>query len=208
MTSSSDSKGDMSDGRATADPVIVLGMDVGATSAEYESRQSYLQGARLHFTTAAICMVLFLSNLEIPVVTTALVGISDDLGGFRKASWVTTSYLLGYAAFIIIFAKISDVFGRKSMLLLTTVAFCIFSGACGAAQTMDQLIIFRAFQGLGGSGDFALCSVIILDLVPSHKYAEYSSNISIVYAISLCVGPIIGGAIIENSTWRWIFLLK
>lgn len=104
-------------------------------------------------------MVLFLSNLEIPVVTTALVGISDDLGGFRKASWVTTSYLLGYAgnfissatmlkrllnfvaAFIIIFAKISDVFGRKSMLLLTTVAFCIFSGACGAAQSMDQLCV-------------------------------------------------------------------
>lgn len=69
-------------------------------------------------------------------------------------------------------------------------------------------IIFRAFQGIGGSGDFALCSVIVLDLVPSHKYAEYSSNISIVYAISLCVGPIIGGAITQDSTWRWIFLLK
>ncbi|KAI3394960.1 hypothetical protein diail_2018 [Diaporthe ilicicola] len=208
MATGSGSKEDSSDHRVTTDPVTVLRKDVGATSAEYESRQSYLQGVRLHFTTAAICMVLFLSNLEIPVVTTALVGIGDDLGEFRKASWVTTSYLIGYAGFIIIFAKISDVYGRKSMLLMTTVAFCIFSGACGAAQSMDELIIFRAFQGLGGSGDFALCSVIILDLVPSHKYAEYSGNISIVYAISLCVGPIIGGAITENSTWRWIFLLK
>lgn len=69
-------------------------------------------------------------------------------------------------------------------------------------------IIFRAFQGIGGSGDFALCTVVILDLVPSHKYAEYSSNIGVVYAISLCVGPLIGGAITEDSTWRWIFLLK
>lgn len=136
------------------------------------------------------------------------------------------------SGFIIVFAKMSDVFGRKSMLLITTVTFAIFSGACGAAQSMNQLlvnpehpllscnsasnwltlspnsIIFRAFQGIGGSGDFALCSVIILNLVPSHKYAEYSSNITIVYAISLCIEPIIGGAITEDSTWRWIFLLK
>lgn len=90
-------------------------------------------------------MVLFLSNLEIPVVTTALVGISDELGEFRKTPWVTTSYLLGYAGFIIVFAKISDVFGRKSMLLITTVTFAIFSGACAAAQSMDQLWVTNVY---------------------------------------------------------------
>lgn len=81
-------------------------------------------------------------------------------------------------------------------------------GFLNAAVHTIRSIIFRALQGIGGSGDYALCTLIVLDLVPSHKYAKYSSNISIVYAISLCVGPIIGGAITQKSTWRWIFLLK
>jgi hypothetical protein len=99
---------------SSVDKSSLVREDVGATSAEHESRQEYLQGLRLRLITAwyvlartyfplqklmvlSICMVMFLSNLEIPVVTTALVGISDDLGEFKKASWVSTSYLLGYA---------------------------------------------------------------------------------------------------------------
>lgn len=104
-----------------------------------------------------ICMCLFLTNLEIPVVSTSLVAITGQLGGFDKTSWIVSAYLLGYVgtlvlitidlqAFsdrltgtVIIFAKLSDIFGRKAILILVVLIFTIFSGACGAAQSIEQL---------------------------------------------------------------------
>ncbi|ROW15682.1 hypothetical protein VPNG_02121 [Cytospora leucostoma] len=182
--------------------------NIGATSKEYESMQSYLQGFRLILMIVAICLCLFLTNLEIPIVTTALIGITDDLGGFNKASWVISAYLLGYVGVLIIFSKLSDIFGRKSMLLVAVLTFAIFSGACGAAQTIEQLIVFRAFQGIGGAGNYSLCTVILIELVPSHKYAKLTTFVSLFYSLSLLLGPIFGGVISENTTWRWIFLLN
>ncbi|KAG8157943.1 hypothetical protein KVR01_012215 [Diaporthe batatas] len=182
--------------------------DIGATSKEYESKQSYIQGLRLNLIIAAVCLCLFLTNLEIPIVTTALIGITDDLGGFSKASWMISAYLLGYVGVLIIFAKFSDIFGRKSMLLLAVIIFGVFSGACGAAQTIDQLIVFRAFQGIGGAGNYSISTVILMELVPSEKYAGLTTFVSVFYSLSLLLGPVLGGVISENTTWRWIFLLN
>lgn len=69
-------------------------------------------------------------------------------------------------------------------------------------------IVFRAFQGIGGAGNYSLCSVMFLELVPTEKYAKYTSAISVVYTFSLLLGPIFGGAISQSATWRWVFLLK
>ncbi|TRX97449.1 hypothetical protein FHL15_001727 [Xylaria flabelliformis] len=173
----------------------------GATSREHESRQSYLKGFRL-----SLC--LFLTNIEIPIVTTALVSITNDLGAFDRASWVISAYLLGYVSVLIIFSKLSDVFGRKLTLLAVVLIFAIFSGACGASQTIEQLIVFRAFQGVGGAGTNSLATVILIELVPSEKYAKYTSAVSLVYSLSLLLGPILGGAISQYATWRWIFLIN
>ncbi|KAL4860850.1 major facilitator superfamily domain-containing protein, partial [Aspergillus spectabilis] len=153
-------------------------------------------------------MCLFLTNLEIPIVSTALISITSDLGGLDKVYWITTAYMLGYVGVLIISAKISDLLGRKSTLLAVVFIFVVFSGACGASQTMEQLIVFRALQGIGGAGNYALCIAITVELVPPEKYAKYTSLISIAYAFSLLLGPVMGGAISENSTWRWIFLLN
>jgi MFS family permease len=125
---------------------------------------------------------------------------------------------------LIIISKLSNVFGRKSVLVIVILLFAVFSGACGAAQSIEQLsvrlpynsrllidiyrIVFRAFQGIGGAGNYALCSVILLELVPSHKYAKYTNSISVVNSISLLLGAILGGAISERTTWQWVFLLK
>ncbi|KAK9413398.1 putative Major facilitator superfamily (MFS) profile domain-containing protein [Seiridium unicorne] len=109
---------------------------------------------------------------------------------------------------VIIISKLSDIFGRKTILITVVILFAIFSAACGAAQTIDQLIIFRALQGVGGAGNFAVCSVILLELVPSHKYAKYTSSVSVVYSFSLLLGPVLGGAISDYTTWRWIFLIN
>jgi len=168
----------------------------------------YLKGLRLHLITAAVCVSLFLTNLEIPIVTTSLISITNDLHSFSDTSWIISSYMLGYVSMLIIWAKLSDIFGRKLFVIAAVLVFTVFSGACGAAQSMTQLIILRAFQGLGGGGTFALGSVIIMELVPQESYAKYTSLVSVVFSMSLLLGPIIGGALNHSSTWRWIFLLN
>ncbi|KAI0835899.1 putative multidrug resistance protein fnx1 [Hypoxylon sp. FL0890] len=173
-----------------------------------EDSINYIHGPRFWFICAAIAIMMFLTNLEVPVVITALVAITDDLSGFENVGWVVASYLLGYVAVIVICAKFSDIFGRKLVFLLSTVVFIIFSAACSASQTMVQLVIFRAFQGIGGGGCWSLSTILVVELVPPEKYTKFVSNISIVNALALLLGPIVGGAIASNTTWRWIFIIN
>ncbi|KAI0010006.1 major facilitator superfamily MFS-1 [Xylariaceae sp. FL0662B] len=170
--------------------------------------QKYLEGSHFWLVTIALSVQVFMVNLEIPVLTTALVAIVTELSGFDKLSWVVSSYLLGYVAVIIIFAKFSDILGRKPIFMLSIIVFIIFSAACSAAQTITQLIIFRAFQGIGGGGCFSLSQVIITNLVPPERYSKYTSQLSIVSSLALLVGPIIGGVISSHTTWRWIFIIN
>ncbi|RAH86595.1 MFS general substrate transporter, partial [Aspergillus japonicus CBS 114.51] len=176
--------------------------DATAPNGDLDATTPYLHGARLHVITATLCLCLFLTNLEIPIVTTSLVSITTELGGLNKISWISTAYMLGYAGVLVLAAKFSDIFGRKSCLLLGVGLFIVFSAACGAAQTMEQLIIFRAFQGLGGAGNYSLCTIIVLEMVPPEKYAKYTGLISVVFVFSLLLGPLFGGAITQHSTWR------
>ncbi|KAL5041369.1 hypothetical protein BDW71DRAFT_217899 [Aspergillus fruticulosus] len=180
---------------------------MGGPAIAEETRQ-YIKGARLHAIVAALCLCLFLTNLEIPIVSTALISITSELGGLGKIYWITTAYMLGYVGVLIISGKVSDICGRKSTLLVLVFIFTVFSGACGAAQTIEQLIICRALQGIGGAGNYTLCMAITTELVPPVKYAKYASLMSIVYGFSLLLGPILGGTISQSSTWRWIFLLN
>ncbi|RYC59484.1 hypothetical protein CHU98_g6719 [Xylaria longipes] len=168
----------------------------------------YIHGAKFWSICVAIAIMMFLVNLEVPVVITALVAITNDLQGFEDVGWVVSSYLLGYVGVIVICAKFSDIFGRKLIFLSSIVFFIVFSAACSAAQTMVQLIVFRAFQGIGGGGCWSLATIIVTELVPPEQYAKFTANISIVNAMALLLGPIIGGAIASNATWRWIFIIN
>ncbi|GAP86914.1 putative MFS multidrug transporter [Rosellinia necatrix] len=178
------------------------------TFEEDDDARVYLEGAQFWLVSASVAIMMFLTNLEVPVVTTALVAITNDLGSFENVGWVVASYLLGYVAVIVIFAKFSDIFGRKMVFVISTALFIIFSVACSAAQTLTQLIIFRAFQGIGGGGCFSLCTILVIELVPPPKYTQFVSNISVVNALSLLLGPIIGGAIASGTSWRWIFIIN
>ncbi|KAI1459634.1 putative multidrug resistance protein fnx1 [Annulohypoxylon moriforme] len=168
----------------------------------------YIQGPKFYLITAAVAIMMFMVNFEVPVVVTALVSITNDLGGFKNVDWVVSAYLLGYVAVIVIFAKFSDIFGRKLIFLLSIVIFIIFSAACSAAQTIVQLAVFRALQGVGGGGCWSLATIFVIELVPPEKYTQYISNISIVNALALLLGPIVGGAIASGTTWRWIFIIN
>ncbi|KAM7213832.1 Major facilitator superfamily domain containing protein [Rhypophila decipiens] len=168
----------------------------------------YLEGVRFWLVTISLAVFVFMVHLEIPIVTTALVSIIDDLGGFEHAAWVISSYLLGYVAVIVILAKLSDILGRKPVYVFSIIVFVIFSAACSAAQSMTQLITFRAFQGIGGGGCFSLSTVIITELVPKEKYPKYVSQLSIATSLALLLGPIIGGAISSNTNWRWVFIIN
>jgi MFS family permease len=90
-------------------------------------------------TSSSLIISLFLANIEIPIVTTSIVTITDDLGGFDRASWITSAYLLGFVGVIIVWSKLSDILGRKLLYAISLAFFIVFSAACGAAQTLTQL---------------------------------------------------------------------
>ncbi|KAF7914938.1 hypothetical protein BELL_0327g00030 [Botrytis elliptica] len=186
----------------------VSGEDTEIVNGSDEVDFKYLKGLRLHLVTAAICMTLFLTNLEIPIVTTALISITNDLHHFGQDNWIISAYMLGYVSMLIIWAKLSDIFGRKPFAVLVVLLFTIFSGLCGASQTMTQLIVFRALQGLGGGGNFAIGTIILVELVPKEMYPKYTGLVSVVFSFSLLLGPIFGGALNHSPDWRWIFLLN
>ncbi|KUJ10779.1 MFS general substrate transporter [Mollisia scopiformis] len=154
----------------------------------------YLTGIKLYGVAAALFTGSFLSILEISIVSTALINITDDLKSFDESSWIITAYLLTYT--------FSDTLGRRTCLGTALLIFIIGSGACGAAQTIDQLqkgnrIIFRALQGIGASGIVALTFVIIAELVPVDKYALYSGITAIIYGVAYLMGPL-----------RWLFIIN
>ncbi|KAG9238583.1 MFS multidrug transporter-like protein [Amylocarpus encephaloides] len=170
--------------------------------------QEYLAGWKLHLLTICLCFSIFMPNIEVSIVSTALVNITNELHGFSETGWVVVSYLTPYTAFIIIWAKLSDVVGRKLALATSLVIFTAFSGACGSAQTITQLIICRAFQGVGAAGCFSIATVILFEMVPKERYPVYGSIISADVALAMTLGPIVGGVITEETTWRWVFLFN
>ncbi len=151
---------------------------------------------------------MFLVNIEVSIVGTSLVSITDDLHNFRQAGWVVTGYLVTYTSMLIIWAKFSDIFGRKQAVMATMMIFVLFSAGCGASQTMSQLIVNRAFQGIGAAGCVSMALVIAYEMVPKERYPAIAAEIAAATALGSLVGPLIGGGISEKTTWRWVFLLN
>ena len=109
---------------------------------------------------------------------------------------------------IIIWAKISDICGRKQATLATTFIFVAFSAGCGMPQTMTQLIVNRVFQGIGAAGCVSLALTVAYEMVPKSRYPSVAAQLATATALGSLIGPIIGGGIAEKASWRWVFLIK
>lgn len=178
-----------------------------------------LHGFALVSVLAALMLTLLLEALDQTIVGTALPRIVGELQGFDRYSWVVTAYLLASTTMIPIVSKLSDQFGRKWFLVLGSAVFLLGSVLSGTAQTMDQLIAFRAIQGLGAGTGIALVFVVVGDIFVPAERAKWQGIFSGVYGFSSVVGPTLGGWLtdhgpllgnfVTNATrWRWVFYIN
>ena len=181
--------------------------------------QPRLRGFALISVIVALMLTLLLEALDQTIVGTAMPRIIAQLHGLDRYSWVVTAYILASMTMIPIVGKLSDQFGRKWFLLSGTLLFLLGSVLAGASQSMDQLILFRALQGLGAGIGMALVATVMADLFPPDERAKWMSIFGIVYGVSNLVGPTLGGWLAEHgpllgslvseaTRWRWVFYIN
>lgn len=156
----------------------------------------------------ALCMAVFLAALDVTIVTTALPTISEHFGSTSGYTWIGSAFLLANSASIPSWGKISDIFGRKPMLLLANIIFMIGSLIAALSTSIGMLIAARAIQGIGGGGLVILVNITIGDLFSLRNRGAFYGMIGAVWAIASSIGPIIGGAFTEKVSWRWCFYVN
>jgi EmrB/QacA subfamily drug resistance transporter len=157
---------------------------------------------------AGLMVTLFLAALDQTIVATALPKIVSDVGGFTQYSWVFTAYMLTSTVTVPLYGKLGDVWGRKNLFLFAIVIFLVGSALCGAATDMTQLVLFRAIQGIGAGGLIPLSLAVVGNIVPPRDRGRWQGLIGAVFAASSILGPAVGGFIVDNASWRWVFLVN
>ena len=169
---------------------------------------SEINKQQLKLAVIGLIVGLFLAGLDGSIVAVAMPTIAGKLGGFSKLAWVTTAYIVTTAIATPLLGKLSDIFGRRRIYLISVYIFLVSSLLCGLAQNIDQLIFFRALQGVGGGGIGAITFAIIAELVSPRARGKYMGLFTSVYAISGVAGPLLGGWMVEHLSWRWIFFVN
>src|SRR5579859_7394482 len=159
-------------------------------------------------TMAGVLMVMLLASLDQTIVSTAMPRVIADLQGFNQYTWVSTAYLLTSTVMVPIYGKLSDLFGRKPIFLFGIVVFLIGSALSGASQSMNELIAFRALQGIGAGALMPIAIAVVGDLFTPRERGKWQGVTGAVWGFSAIVGPTLGGWITENTSWRWVFYVN
>ncbi len=157
---------------------------------------------------AGLMLVMLMAALDQTIVSTALPTIVGDLGGLNHISWVVTAYLLALTAVTPVYGKLGDQYGRRVVLQTALVIFLIGSALCGTAQSLTALIIFRGLQGLGGGGLMVSAMAAIGDVVAPRDRGRYQGVFGAVFGLASVIGPLLGGFLTTNLSWRWIFYVN
>lgn len=164
--------------------------------------------ARLIAVLGALATATMLANLETSIIATALPKIVGDFNSFESFAWVGTAYIVTSAISTPLLGKLSDLYGRRRIFQITMFVFMVGSLLCGLAGSMGQLIAARAFQGLGGGGIQALSFAVIGDIIPPRDRGRYIGYFTLAFISSALLGPLVGGFIIDNYSWKWIFWIN
>ncbi len=157
---------------------------------------------------ASVLSGLFLSALDQTIVSTALPKMVASLGGVELLSWVVSAYLLTSTATVIVYGKLSDVYGRKKLFLAGIGIFLAGSILCGLSQDIVQLIVFRGIQGIGGGAILVNSMAIIADLFPPAERGKWQGAIGSAFGLASIVGPLLGGYLTDTVGWHWIFFIN
>ncbi|OJD30957.1 major facilitator superfamily protein [Diplodia corticola] len=169
------------------------------------SPKQYKYGWRFWAIFFGLAVTALISGMEGVILSTALPTISRDLGPGENYSWVVNAYFLTSAAVQPLYGQLADIFGRRWNMLGAVAIFGLGSGICGGAMSSTMLIAGRAVQGIGAGGLNMLIDVIICDLVPLRERGMYVGLLFMIVTVGSAAGPVIGGAIVDNTSWRWVF---
>src|SRR3954463_7963179 len=159
-------------------------------------------------TFTGLLLAMLLASLDQTIVSTALPTIVGDLGGIDQLSWVVTAYLLAATVTIPLWGRLSDLYGRKRLFQAAITVFLLGSALSGMAQSLGELIAFRALQGLGAGGLMTLAMASVAHIISPRERGRYQGYIQMVFVFASVAGPLFGGLFADHLTWRWVFYVN
>ncbi|THF83338.1 MDR family MFS transporter [Cohnella fermenti] len=166
------------------------------------------KGNKMGIILGGLLLAILMASMDNTIVATAIGTIVGDLGGFDKLMWVTSAYMVAEMAGMPIFGKLSDMYGRKRFFVFGMIIFMIGSALCGTAETIVQLSIYRAIQGIGGGALMPIAFTIMFDVVPADKRGKMGGLFGAVFGLSSIFGPLIGAYLTDYIHWSWIFYIN